>query len=125
MTARFLTMPIAPACRRLAAKGGWMKRSLIVLGAIALVLLTFALPVQARTCYDWGDHTFCLAEVRRSAKYHWEYRVRATLDGNAQPLTRYNCRDRTRTPMEGPQQGRSQPFESEGMGDRLCRLVNR
>ncbi|MEM6519887.1 MAG: hypothetical protein AAF722_11235 [Cyanobacteria bacterium P01_C01_bin.70] len=93
--------------------------------AITLSFISFVPPAQAGNCYRYHGHEICLNQVKRSAKYHWRYRVQATVDGEQQPLTRYNCRDRTQTPLVGPQKGRTQKFTALGMGDRLCRLVNR
>ena len=89
---------------------------------IALGSISFALPAHARSCYHRGEHDICLEQVQRSAKYHWRYRVESTVDGQRQPLTRYDCRDRTRTFLKGPQKGRSQKFTTEGIGDQLCAL---
>jgi hypothetical protein len=102
-----------------------MHRSLIMLGAIALAVTSFALPAQARNCYTRDEHTICLERVQRSAKYHWRYRVKATVDGQRQPLTRYDCRDRTRTPLKGIHKGQPQKFTSTDIGEQLCALVNR
>ena len=97
-----------------------------MLGAIAFSLTSFALPAEARNCYHRGDHTICLEQVQRSAKYHWRYRVKATVDGQQQPLTRYDCRDRTRIPLRGAHKGQPQKFsETTDVGDQLCALVNR
>jgi len=93
--------------------------------AIVLGLTSFALPAQAGNCYHRSDHEICLQQVQRSAKYYWRYRVEATVDGAPQPLTRYDCRDRTRTPLAGPQKGRSQKFTAADIGDKLCQLVDR
>ncbi|NEQ43967.1 MAG: hypothetical protein F6K00_10575 [Leptolyngbya sp. SIOISBB] len=100
-------------------------RLLIVCLAIAVSVLSFAWPAHARSCYHRGGHDICLERVQRSAKYHWRYRVEATIDGQRQPLTRYDCRDRTHTFLKGPQKGRPQKFTSAGIGDKLCQLVNR
>jgi len=97
----------------------------MILGAIALAITSFALPAQARNCYARDEHTICLERVQRSAKYHWRYRVQTIVDGQRQPLTRYDCRDRTRTPLQGEHQGQSQQFTTAGIGDQLCALVNR
>lgn len=100
-------------------------RLVAVLLAIALGLTSFALPAQARHCDHRSGHEICLERVRRSAKYHWRYRVEATVDGQRQPLTRYDCRDRTRTPLSGPHQGHAENFTAGGIGDQLCRLLDR
>lgn len=99
---------------------------LVIVGlALAISMLSFAMPAHARSCYHQGSHDICLERVQRSAKYHWRYRVEATVDGQRQLLTRYNCRDRTRTPLKGPQKGQPQKFTAAGIGDKLCELVNR
>ncbi|RZM78902.1 hypothetical protein [Leptolyngbya iicbica] len=103
----------------------WLRYGLAIVGAIAFAVTSFALPVQARNCYDREAHTICLERVQRSAKYHWRYRVQATVDGQPQPLTRYDCRDRTRTPLKGAHKGQPQKFTSADIGDQLCTLVNR
>jgi hypothetical protein len=105
-----------------------MKRvltALVIGSAIALCLLALPLPAQARSCYHRQDHEICLERVQRSAKYHWRYRVKATVDGQPQPLTRYNCRDRRRTPLIGPQSNVPLRFADQGVGDLVCQLVNR
>jgi hypothetical protein len=99
--------------------------TLLVSGAIALCLLILAPPAQARSCHHRQGHEICLEQVQRSAKYHWRYRVKATVDGKSQPLTRYNCRDRTRTPLKGPHKDIPVNFADLGVGDLVCQLVNR
>lgn len=99
-------------------------RFVAALLAIAVGLTSLALPAHARPCYHRSDHEICLERVRRSAKYHWRYRVATTVDGKRQPLTRYDCRDRTRTPLAGPQQGYSEKFTEAGIGDQLCQLLD-
>ncbi|MEM7649506.1 MAG: hypothetical protein AAF283_10015 [Cyanobacteria bacterium P01_A01_bin.70] len=102
-----------------------MRRLLVgLLIAIALVL-AIAPPALAHNCRIQNQHEICLERVQRSAKYHWRYRVQATIDGEPQPLTRYNCRDRTRTLLAGTQKGLTQPFSPEGVGVHICQLLNR
>ena len=102
-----------------------MRRLLMgVLIAIALVL-AIAPPALAHNCRIQDQHEICLEHVQRSAKYHWRYRVQAIVDGEPQPLTRYNCRDRTRTILAGSQKGITQPFLPAGVGVRICQLLNR
>ena len=106
-------------------QGKWFRYGLAFLGVIVFCLTSLALPAQAQNCYHQGEHTICLERVQRSAKYHWRYRVTASIDGQQQPVTRYDCRDRTRTPLKGPQKGRSQKFTEASIGNQLCALVNR
>lgn len=93
--------------------------------AIALCLTSLPFPAQARSCHQVAQHQICLDQVKRSAKYHWRYRVKAVVDGKPQPLTRYNCRDRTRTPLAGIQKGITTKFASSSVGDTVCKLVDR
>ena len=93
--------------------------------AIALDLTSFPVSAQARSCYQSQGHKICLERIQRSAKYHWQYKVKAAIDGQAQPLTQYNCRDRIKTLLEGPDKGIPIKFSSQGIGDRICKLVNR
>ncbi|MBE7385233.1 MAG: hypothetical protein F6J95_028025 [Leptolyngbya sp. SIO1E4] len=98
----------------------------VVIGAvIALFLTTVPFPAQARSCYPRNGHEICLERVQRSAKYHLQYQVKATIDGKPQPLMLYNCRDRFKTPLEGPEKGFPIKFSPEGIGERLCALVGR
>jgi len=80
---------------------------------------------QARSCHRHHGREICLERVQRSAKYHWRYRVSAQVDGTPQPLTRYNCRDRTRTPMEGTGKDVTVKFAVNGVGDLVCKLLAR
>lgn len=91
--------------------------------AIALFLSypSFAL---AQSCHNQQGPTICLEQVRRSAKYYWQYRVVATINGKTQPETQYNCRDRTRTVISGPQKGQTLEFAPQGVGDLVCQLVH-
>ena len=58
-----------------------MKRLVIIGLAIALCLTGCSAPAQARSCHSGAHHQICFAQVKRSAKYHWRYRVKATVRG--------------------------------------------
>ncbi|WP_272065441.1 hypothetical protein [Oscillatoria sp. CS-180] len=88
-------------------------------------LLSFADVAQAATCRQSAGQDICLERVKRSAKYHWRYRVDATIDGKRQPLTRYDCRDRTQTPMAGPFKDVTVEFEADGVGALVCQILRR
>ena len=100
--------------------------SVVLMGGVAIAcsLTTFPVSAQANTCRQYQGHEICLERIQRSAKYHWQYKVRAQLDGQPQPLTRYNCRDRIRTPMAGAEKGNPMAFTPDGIGEMLCKLVN-
>lgn len=97
----------------------------IYLMAIACFLLVLSAPAEAATCRQVQGHEICLQRVQRSAKYHWRYRVTATVDGEQRPLTRYDCRDRTQTPLAGSDQAKTVKFSEEGIGNLVCQLLNR
>lgn len=103
------------------------RRALLgLLIAIALLITLHPLPAQASPCRQVDGHKICLDQVQRSAKYHWRYRVKARVDGTPQPLTRYNCRDRTRLAIEGSMRGKEpKKFAPNGVGNLVCKLLNR
>lgn len=103
-----------------------MRRLLLrAVAIVAATLLAFPAPAMATTCRRHQGHEICLEQVQRSAKYHWRYRVRASVDGELQPLTRYNCRDRTRTVIEGSQRREPEAFSAVGVGNLVCKLLDR
>jgi peptide chain release factor 3 len=63
--------------------------------AIAFVLLIApSLPAEAVPCRQIHGESVCIAEIKRSAKNHWEYRVSVQSGSRRSPLEIYNCRDR-------------------------------
>ena len=109
---------------RIAWKGMTRYEAILVL-IITIALISFPDVAQARGCHHRADHEICLNRVQCSANYHWCYRVNATLDGHPQPLTRYDCRDRRQTILEGSQKGMSTQFITHGVGNLICTLVER
>ncbi len=93
---------------------------------IALLLLltlsfAVALPAEASFCRNSNDHSICILSIKRSAKYHWEYRAAVSIDGVERPIEVYNCRDRLRVRKEGT----VVPFEANGPGELICRFFQR
>lgn len=88
-----------------------------------LLLLGCAMPLsaQASPCRTIGDRAVCISKIQRSAKNYWEYRVVLTVDGVAQPLAVYNCRDRWRVLKDGT----VAPFQPEDGGEWVCRAFKR
>jgi hypothetical protein len=43
-------------------------------------------------CRDIQGQSVCIETIKRSAKYVWEYRVVAVVDGKRQAQKRYDCR---------------------------------
>lgn len=93
----------------------WM--TLLLIGLMGLT----SWPAVAATCHSTAAHQICIQSVQRSAKNYWEYRVKVTVDGVAYPIEVYNCRDRTRITADGT----IAPFELNGAGVLICRLLNR
>jgi hypothetical protein len=69
-----------------------MKLKLII--GLFLVMLSFGwtLPVNATTCRQIDNHQVCLINIKRSAKYYWEYRVILSIDGKKKPMQIYDCK---------------------------------
>ncbi|MFW6359617.1 MAG: hypothetical protein ACOC0N_10465 [Chroococcales cyanobacterium] len=97
-----------------------MNRLIAIFVLILLLGLSWDSPVQAAICQETGKHRICLGEIKRSAKYFWEYRASVTIDGQKVPRKVYNCRDRLRYDKKG----NSVPFEQGGAGELICGLVN-
>ncbi|MBF2007740.1 hypothetical protein ACF3DV_19765 [Chlorogloeopsis fritschii PCC 9212] len=100
--------------------------SLTRLKSICLVLVlilsfAIALPAQAFTCRNFNNHSICIINIKRSAKYHWEYRADISIDGVKRPTEVYNCRDRLRVRKNGT----IVPFESNGAGELICNLIDK
>ncbi|WP_206603047.1 hypothetical protein [Leptolyngbya ohadii] len=102
---------------------GWGKRfRATLLGIVVMPLWLGLIPVaQAASCHSVNDRTICIVEIKRSAKYPWEYRVSLSQDGVKQPQELYNCRDRVRVGADGV----AVPFAAEGNGEWICRRLKR
>ena len=63
---------------------------------ILLFVLAFFVIIpraEANTCKFWSGHQVCVVQIKRSAKYYWEYRTILSVDGTKQPEIVYNCRN--------------------------------
>jgi hypothetical protein len=76
---------------------------------------------QAAICRLFGNSQVCIIEIKRSAKYYWQYRVVLQIDGEQRPREIYNCRDRIRIASSG----QFQKFQENGIGDLICNLWKR
>lgn len=94
----------------------------------AVLVLAFALniwvkgpsaAIAAPVCRTTPDHEVCILSIKRSAKYHWQYRAAVSLDGIKRPVERYNCRRRVRIRRDG----KTVPFQNNGAGDVICQLL--
>lgn len=96
----------------------------VKLAALLLFLtLSFAvaLPAQASLCRNYNDRSICILSIKRSAKYHWEYRVATSINGVERPIEVYNCRRRIRMQKDGT----VMPFEPEDAGELICNLLQK
>lgn len=104
-----------------------MKQIIVgVLVSVLIVLTLWPAAAQARSCHQHQEHTICLERVQRSAKYHWQYKVQATVDGQTRPLMQYDCQKRTQLSLAKSAKGTvPKPFTSQSTGDFICKLVDR
>jgi hypothetical protein len=95
-------------------------KSALVNSIVILLSLTLsfadARPAAASFCRDSHDHLICILTIKRSAKYHWEYRAAVSIDGVERPIEVYNCRDRIRIRQDGT----IKSFEPDGAGELIC-----
>lgn len=94
----------------------------LVLGLIVgLMVWAVAFPAEAAFCRTVEDQRICIVDIKRSAKYYWEYRVALSVDGVAQPIERYDCRERVREQPDGT----IVRFDADPLGDFVCGIVQR
>ncbi|PSB04246.1 hypothetical protein [Merismopedia glauca] len=92
-----------------------MPKILILLLGL-LLSLGLAFPAQASTCKNYNNHKICILNIKRSAKYAWEYRVVVSVDDMKRPLEVYDCRDRVRVQPDG----HIIPFSQDEAGNLIC-----
>ncbi len=63
---------------------------IIILFVVASLLI--APRIEANICQFWSGHQVCVVQIKRSAKYYWEYRTILSVDGTKQPEIVYDCR---------------------------------
>jgi hypothetical protein len=70
-------------------------------------------------CRQNNGQEVCILKLKCSAKNHWEYRAKVSLDGKKQNnLEIYNCRDRTIT-----RKGKYPiPFKPDSLGELVCKI---
>ncbi|MFB8788691.1 MAG: hypothetical protein U7123_07520 [Potamolinea sp.] len=93
----------------------------IVLLLFLTLSFAVALPAEASFCRNSNDHSICILSIKRSAKNYWEYRTAISIDGVAQPIEVYNCRDRVKVSQDGI----IVPFESNSPGEIICSLFQK
>jgi hypothetical protein len=78
-------------------------------------------PVQASSCRTLDGQSVCILDIQRSAKNHWEYRIKLKIDQATRPSVLYNCRDRFLVTSDG----KKQPFVAKSVGDWICHRLDR
>ncbi|MGB3187923.1 MAG: hypothetical protein WBB43_00680 [Limnoraphis sp.] len=86
---------------------------------LLLLLLTFSQPAQASLCRTVNENIICILSIKRSAKYHWEYRASVSINGKKTPVELYNCRRRTKIESSG----KTKRFDKNGAGELICSLL--
>ncbi|MEL7035112.1 MAG: hypothetical protein AAFO04_05770 [Cyanobacteria bacterium J06592_8] len=97
---------------------------MIKFSIVLLLLLIFLIcpqPAQASQCYTIEGNQICILKIKRSAKYHWEYRASVSINGKKKPIEIYNCRTKTKITAER----RLKRFEKNGVGKLICSLLNK
>ena len=94
-----------------------MIKSIILFLILAFFLQTS--PAIASFCRQLNGHLICIVSIKRSAKNYWEYRTVISVDSIEKPLEIYNCRNQTKTQNNG----KIVPFESDGVGELICRIL--
>jgi len=88
---------------------------------LTIAIWIVALPTNAATCRKYFDRDICILDIKRSAKYYWEYRAVVSIDSQRQPLQKYDCRHQVRIQHNG----KVVPFEKGGAGELICKLLDR
>ncbi|AFZ04065.1 hypothetical protein [Calothrix sp. PCC 6303] len=92
----------------------------LVFCGLFIFILLVTLPVDAAVCHNLQGQRVCIANIQRSAKKHWEYRVIVSVDGDIQPLELYNCRSRYRVSKDKV----IVSFEQNDIGTLICNTLN-
>jgi hypothetical protein len=98
-----------------------MKYEQLIFWLLLIFCLSFPPNANAAMCRARDSHSVCIFKLKRSAKYHWEYRATVSIDGQKKTQEIYNCRDRTvarknKFPI---------PFKSDLTGELVCSLFQK
>lgn len=78
--------------------------------------LKFTPPAEAAFCRNINNQNICILQIKRSAKYYWEYRATISIDGKKRPIEIYNCR--THSVIRSDH--KIVPFQPNGVGELIC-----
>jgi hypothetical protein len=79
------------------------------------------LPAKASLCRKSDGNLICILEIKRSAKYYWQYRASVSINGKVKPIKTYNCREQIKIQKNG----KIVPFSSNGAGQLICNILNK
>lgn len=98
-----------------------MKRAFFILIVLIIVLVSLLKisPVLASSCWQFNQQKICFLEIKRSAKFHWRYRVKITADGVRKPLAVYDCRQKLKIVKNSAKI----PFSQDGVGEYICETL--
>ncbi len=91
---------------------------------LSLIVINWTIIIpsaHAGFCRQIDDHQVCIVKIKRSAKNYWEYRASVKIEQETKPIELYDCRQRHRLTQEGG----IIPFKSNGVGQLICRVLNR
>jgi hypothetical protein len=88
------------------------------LGLVVSIWLLLIAPAQASLCRQMNQQTFCVVNIQRSAKYHWQYWVKTSIDGVNQAKSTFDCR----TQKIYTRDGRVTQFAQNSLGALVCKL---
>ena len=91
--------------------------------SIVLLIFFFAVAPSAAAsfCRNNNGNKICILSIKRSAKYHWEYRAEVSINGVIKPLEIYNCRTQRKIQKNGD----IVKFTSNGAGKFICSVLNK
>ncbi len=94
----------------------------IILLLISLIFLfAVARPAAAFFCRNYNGNKICILSIKRSAKYHWEYRAEVSINDVRKPLEIYNCRSQEKIKKNG----KIVKFTSNGAGELICSVLDK
>lgn len=94
-------------------------RIILIFSLIFTLFFAVVNPAIASFCHQINGHLICIVSIERSAKNYWEYRTVISVDGIEKPREIYNCRNQTKTQNNG----KIVSFESDGVGELICRIL--
>lgn len=96
-----------------------MKTIILILTILLTVNLVF--PAQASICRNYDDNLICILKIKRSAKYHWQYRASVSINGVVQPLEVYDCHQQIKIQKNG----KIIPFSHQDASKLICQTLSK